>query len=103
VHAEFEIACQKFRIGLFVLPPSKPTNNGGVELGNRTFKEEFYCCNDLLAYSIGAIRYELKQAVLKYNTNWPHKTRPETHQWHIFKKSSKRPAGSLISSEPLQS
>jgi len=71
--AEFETACQKLGIELIVLPPSKPTYNGGVERGNRTFKEEFYYRNDLLADSIGAIRYELKQAVLKYNTYRPHK------------------------------
>jgi len=73
VHAEFETACQKLGIELIVLPPSKPTYNGGVERGNRTFKEEFYSRNDLLADSIGAIRYELKQAVLKYNTYRLHK------------------------------
>lgn len=71
--AEFEIACQDLNIELIVLPPSKPTYNGGVERGNRTFKEEFYYRNDILADSIGAIRYELKKAVHKYNTYRPHK------------------------------
>ena len=71
--AEFETACQELTIELIVLPPSKPTYNGVVEWGNRTFKEEFYYRADLLADSIGAIRYELKNAVLKYNTYRPHK------------------------------
>ncbi len=71
--AEFETACQELTIELIVLPPSKPTYNGGVERGNRTFKEEFCYRADLLADSIGAIRYELKNAVLKYNTYRPHK------------------------------
>jgi len=71
--AEFETACQELGIDLIVLPPSKPTYNGGVERGNRTFREEFYYRNDILADSIGAIRYHLKQAVLKYNTYRPHK------------------------------
>ncbi len=56
-----------------VLPPSKPTYNGGVERGNRTFKEEFYYRSDLLADSIGAMRYELAKAQNKYNTYRPHK------------------------------
>ena len=42
--------------------------------GNRTFKEEFYYRYDLLADSIGAIRYELKKALKKYNTYRPHKS-----------------------------
>ena len=71
--AEFETACQDNGIPPIVLPPSKPTYNGGVERGNRTFKEEFYCRSDLLADSIGAMRYELAKAQKKYNTYRPHK------------------------------
>ncbi|MEE9272018.1 MAG: integrase core domain-containing protein [Robiginitomaculum sp.] len=59
-------------VPLIVLPPSRPTYNGGVERGNRTFKEEFYYRRDLLADSIGAMRFELKKAVEKYNTYRPH-------------------------------
>jgi putative transposase len=46
--------------------------NGGVERGNRTFREEFYACRDLIANSIGAMRFELRKAVEKYNTFRPH-------------------------------
>ncbi|MEE9273671.1 MAG: hypothetical protein V3U57_10475, partial [Robiginitomaculum sp.] len=35
--AEFEQACEDVNIPLIVLPPSRPTYNGGVERGNRTF------------------------------------------------------------------
>jgi len=72
--AEFETACQELSLTLIVLPPSRPTYNGGVERGNRTFKEEFYYRYDLLADSIGAMRYELKKALNKYNTYRPHKS-----------------------------
>jgi putative transposase len=72
--AEFETACQELSLPLIVLPPSRPTYNGGVERGNRTFKEEFYYRYDLLADSIGAIRYELKKALKKYNTYRLHKS-----------------------------
>ncbi len=72
--AEFEAACEDLSIPLDVLPPSKPTYNGGVERGNRTFKEEFYYRHDLLADSIGAMRFELKKALKKYNTYRPHKS-----------------------------
>jgi transposase InsO family protein len=70
---EFEEACAKLDIPLIVLPPKKPTYNGGVERGNRTFREEFYGRPDLLADSIGAMRYELSKAVQKYNSYRPHR------------------------------
>lgn len=70
---EFEEACAKLEIPLIVLPPKKPAYNGGVERGNRTFREEFYDRPDLLADSIGAMRYELSKAVQKYNTYRPHR------------------------------
>ncbi len=69
---EFEQACEDVNIPLIVLPPSRPTYNGGIERGNRTFKEEFYYKRDLLAGSIGAMRFELRKAVEKYNTYRPH-------------------------------
>ena len=59
-------------IPLVVLPPARPKYNGGVERGNRTFREEFYACRDLIADSIGAMRFELRKAVDKYNTFRPH-------------------------------
>lgn len=40
--AEFEAACQKLGIRLFVLPPRSPKLNGHVERAQRTHKEEFY-------------------------------------------------------------
>jgi len=68
----FEEECQKLGIELFVLPPSRPQWNGGVERGNRTFREEFYAQKDLYAESVGAFKIELKKAVHKYNTYRPH-------------------------------
>lgn len=68
---DFEAECEKNNIPLFVLPPKRPQWNGGVERGNRTFRDEFYA-NNLTADSIGAIRYELDKAVQKYNTYRPH-------------------------------
>lgn len=70
--ADFERACEEQGIPLMVLPPRKPQYNGGVERGNRIFREEFYNKPNLLADSIGAFRYELSQALLKYNTYRPH-------------------------------
>jgi len=68
----FEDECQQCNIDLFVLPPSRPQWNGGVERGNRIFREEFYGRKDLQAESIGAFKIELQKAVKKYNTYRPH-------------------------------
>ncbi|MDX1924263.1 MAG: integrase core domain-containing protein [Rickettsiaceae bacterium] len=68
----FEEECQNLGISLYVLPPKRPQWNGGVERGNRIFREEFYARNDINADSIGAFRHELQKAVDKYNTYRPH-------------------------------
>ena len=40
-----------------ILPPTKrPQWNGGVERGNRIFREEFYARRDILSDSIGALK-----------------------------------------------
>jgi len=70
--AEFEAACQELNIPLIVLPPKMPKYNGGVERGNRIFREEFYARTNLLADSIKKMRPELDKAILKYNTYRPH-------------------------------
>ncbi len=70
---EFEKACQELEIPLIVLPPKKPAYNGGVERGNRTFREEFYALPWLRADSVGTMRYELKLALEKYNHYRPHR------------------------------
>lgn len=68
----FEEVCEELKIDLYVLPPQRSQYNGGVERGNRIFREEFYARNDLLADSIGAMNAELKKALLKYNSYRPH-------------------------------
>ena len=45
---DFEQECKARKIPLFVLPPKTPKYNGGVERGNRIFREEFYNRDDLL-------------------------------------------------------
>ena len=71
--ADFEQACAEMRLELIVLPPRKPEYNGGVERGNRTFREEFYNKSTLLADSVRGIQAELTKALFKYNNFRPHK------------------------------
>jgi putative transposase len=71
--AEFEDACAQLKIPLIVLPPKKPEYNGGVERGNRTFREEFYNRADLLEDSVRGMQAALSKALVKYNTYRPHR------------------------------
>jgi transposase InsO family protein len=71
--AEFEEACSELGYPLIVLPPRKPEYNGGVERGNRTFREEFYSRTDILEDSVRGIQAALSKAVVKYNTYRPHR------------------------------
>jgi predicted transcriptional regulator len=69
---DFEAECAKLNIELYVLPPNRPQYNGGVERGNRTFREEFYARKDILADSVSHLDHELQKGVLKYNSYRPH-------------------------------
>ncbi len=69
---DFEVECEKFNLSLYVLPPKRPQYNGGVERGNRIFREEFYNRKDLLADSVRHFNALLQKAVLKYNSYRPH-------------------------------
>lgn len=69
--AEFEDACSQLNIPLFVLPPRRPDYNGGVERGNRTFRDEFYSKN-FLADSVRGIQAELNKSCDIYNSYRPH-------------------------------
>jgi transposase InsO family protein len=72
--AEFEDACAAMKIPLIVLPPKKPEYNGGVERGNRTFREEFYNSHNLLEDTVRGMQSALTKAVTKYNTYRPHRS-----------------------------
>lgn len=69
--AEFETACQKRDIKLFVLPPKSPQINGAVERCNSAWRYEFYAVYDLptrledLNPFIDAFQH-------RYNTHRPH-------------------------------
>ena len=68
----FEDACKEKEIPLYVLPPKSPQKNGGVERMNRTMREDLYNRPNMSADSIGALRFELKNALKTYNMYRPH-------------------------------
>ncbi len=69
--ADFELACQRAGLRLFVLPPRSPKLNGHVERANRTHAEEFWECYD------GDLELPTTRTALRawedvYNTVRPH-------------------------------
>lgn len=71
--AEFEQACQKRGLRLFVLPPRSPKLNGAVERAQRTHTEEFYQVTDC-SLEMAALNRELRQWEKTYNTVRPHQS-----------------------------
>ena len=90
--AEFEDACAELNIPLIVLPRKKPQYNGGVERGNRIFREEFYNRADLLEDSVRGMQAQLAKAVKKYNAYRPHRNlqglTPMQYIQHTFSETS---------------
>lgn len=68
---DFEIACAKLNIPLFVLPPRSPEMNGCVERVNGTFKDEFYAMY-LSFKSIDEFKMKLTEFIHFYNGLRPH-------------------------------
>ena len=71
---KFEEACKAKDIPLFVLPPRSPKYNGGVERGNRIFREEFYNIKTNDVWNLTQLRIKLAEAVKIYNTYRPHRS-----------------------------
>ena len=70
---EFELACQRKNIKLFVIPPRSPKLNGYVERSNRTHTEEFYEINDF-SLDITILNQQLRKWEETYNTVRPHQS-----------------------------
>ena len=69
---EFEKACKRSKIRLFVNPPHHPEMNGGVERGNRTDREEFYEVEDL-SLDLQDLNLQVEEYERKFNYVRPHK------------------------------
>jgi transposase InsO family protein len=70
---QFEAACRRLKIALFVNPPKCPEMNGGVERLNRTSREEFYEVEDL-ALVTEELNRQLEGWEHTYNYIRPHET-----------------------------
>jgi transposase len=68
---DFEQACERSGIPLFVIPPKSPEYNGVVERTNGSSKYEFYA-SYLGPLNLVAIRSKLRKYVHKFNTYRPH-------------------------------
>lgn len=69
--AEFEKACKKHNIALFVLPPKSPKLNGCVERSNGTFHYEFYALYPRFK-NIHDLNDKLSRFSRFYNEKRPH-------------------------------
>ena len=69
--AEFEQACQRRQLPLFVLPPRSPKLNGHVERANRTHAEEFYEVTPT-DWALLPLNRQLRDWEHTYNTIRPH-------------------------------
>lgn len=88
---DFEAKCEEWGIPLFVLPPKKPQWNGGVERGNRTFREDFYDSEFFIPGNLQEVREQLEKAVQKYNTYRPHQNLGGLTPWQYVKNNSEEP------------
>jgi transposase InsO family protein len=69
--AEFELACQRRSLPLFVLPPRSPKLNGHVERAHRTHNEEFYQVTPD-SWDLPSLNRQLRAWEHVYNTVRPH-------------------------------
>jgi len=89
--AEFEEACQRRGLRLFVLPPRSPKLNGAVERAQRTHTEEFYQVTNC-SLEMKALNRELREWENTYNTVRPHQAlgyltpHQFLQQWHSQRK-----------------
>ena len=70
---DFEEACKKKRIQLFVIPPRSPKLQAYVERANRTHREEFYEVEDI-AVEMEEHNKQLEEWDWTYNTVRPHQS-----------------------------
>jgi transposase len=71
----FEQACQQLKIALFVLPPSSPDLNAGVERLNRICQEEYYLRHfNELSNNLDDLRAFVKLKQKDYNYNRLHRS-----------------------------
>lgn len=68
---QFEEACRRAKILLFLNPPRRPQFNGGVERSNRTHREEFYEVEDV-SLDIGEHNKQLAKYEYDHNYIRPH-------------------------------
>jgi putative transposase len=69
---QFEEACRRAKIQLFLNPPRHPEMNGGVERSNRTHREEFYEVEDV-SLDVEEHNKQLAKYEYRHNHIRPHR------------------------------
>ena len=95
---QFEEACRREKILLFVNPPRCPRLNGGVERSHRTHREEFYEVEDV---ALNVEEHNRQLAEYEYTANYirPHRALDmfTPHEYYLQWKRKKRAQVSLMS------
>ncbi len=86
---EFEKACKRSKIRLFVNPPHRPEMNGGVERGNRTDREEFYEVQEL-SLDMAELNLQVEEYERVFNYVRPHKAldMKTPHEYYLLWKKN---------------
>jgi putative transposase len=86
---EFEKACKRRKIKLFVNPPHRPEMNGGVERGNRTDREELYEVKEL-SLDMKELNLQVEEYEREFNYVRPHKAldMKTPHEYYLLWKKT---------------
>ncbi len=86
---EFEKACKRRRIRLFVNPPHRPEMNGGVERGQRTDREEFYEVREL-SLDMTELNLQVEEYERVFNYVRPHRAldMKTPHEYYLLWKKN---------------
>jgi putative transposase len=95
---QFEVACRKSKILLFVNPPHRPEMNGGVERGNRTDREELYEVREL-SLDVGELNRQVEAYEREFNYDRPHRSLAmrTPHEYYLLWKKTQSTQVSLMS------
>jgi len=82
---QFEAACRKLKLPLYVNPPRCPELNGHIERANRTSREEFYEVQDL-DLSVEGLNRQLDRYAYEFNYIRPHQSLAYQTPYEYFQK-----------------
>ncbi len=96
---QFEAACQKLKLPLYVNPPRCPELNGHIERANRTSREEFYEVQDL-DLRVEGLNRQLDRYTYEFNYVRPHQGLGYLTPYEYFKQWKRSHKAKEVSAMP---